>query len=404
MLTEPPIPPNESERIGRLADLDIDYSELQDSLKDLSKLAAKIAGTTVSLINLIDTFTQWTVSHYGLDIDQMAREDSVCQYTIVSKESFEVKDLREDERFRDKFYVTDPPNLTYYFGVPLQTSDGYQLGALCVMDKIGHEISPEKIEMLQIIAAEVVSRLSTFHLMQRMNDTVKDAKDKQRKVAHDIRGPLGGIVSLAEIIRTQGDDNSMEQVMEFISLIQKSGTSLLDLANEILSSEKTVQSVAEQKNGIRFLTLQELQAKLEKLYLPQALAKQVQFTVNVNGNYGHIPLSKNKLMQIIGNLISNAIKFTAPGGKVSVDLDLEIGKGTKTLNIKVNDTGCGISAESIQSILAGEEAVSSDGTSGEKGFGFGLPLVKKLVDSMNGKLSITSEKGKGSDFFVQLPQ
>jgi signal transduction histidine kinase len=398
-----PIPSNELERIDRLSDLDIDYTDLQDALKDLSKLAAKVAGTSISLINIIDTLTQWTVSNYGLDIDQMAREDSVCQYTIMGREGFEVKDLTKDERFRDKFYVTGQPNLTYYFGVPLSTSDGYNLGALCVMDKVGKEISPEKIEMLTLIANEVVSRISVYRVMQQMRDRIKEAKDSQRKVAHDIRGPLGGIIGLAEIISSQGDQNKMDQVLEFISLIRKSGSSLLDLANEILSSDKTViDANAAQVQQYQF-NLQELKQKLEKLYLPQALAKQIQFRVEVMGNNGLAPLSKNKLLQITGNLISNAIKFTPPMGKVEVELDLMIGKGTRMLKIAVRDTGMGIEPDAVNQILSGNVS-SSEGTMGEQGYGFGLSLVKKLVSSMNGALEISSEPGKGSVFYVQIHQ
>lgn len=401
MKPAPPIPSNELERINHLSDLDIDYTDLQESLKDLSKLAAKVAGTSISLINIIDTFTQWTVSNYGLDIDQMTREDSVCQYTIVGKEGFEVKDLTQDERFRDKFYVTGLPNLTYYFGVPLTTSDGYNLGALCVMDKVGKEISPEKVEMLTLIANEVVSRISVYRVIQQMRDRVKEAKDAQRKVAHDIRGPLGGIIGLAEIISSQGDQNKMDQVLEFIGLIRKSGSSLLDLANEILSTDKQIADTgAAQKYQFN---LEELKQKLEKLYLPQALAKQIQFRVEVMGNNGLAPLSKNKLLQITGNLISNAIKFTQPMGKVEVELDLMIGKGTKMLKITVRDTGIGIAPDLVTQILSGNVS-SSEGTIGEQGYGFGLSLVKRLVDSMNGTLEISSEPGKGSVFYVQIHQ
>ena len=186
----PPVPANEMDRIIALSEFDLDYSDLKENFKDLTKLAAKVAGTEVSLINLIDTFTQWSVSSYGLDIDQMPREDSVCQYTIVSKESFEVSNLSEDERFSDKFYVVEEPKLRYYFGVPLQTDDGINIGALCVMDKIGKEISPEKVELLKIIAGEIVNRFNAMRVIKTLQNRIKEENDTRRKVAHDIRGPL----------------------------------------------------------------------------------------------------------------------------------------------------------------------------------------------------------------------
>ena len=66
MNANPPMPSNEIDRLRRLSDFDLDYSDAQESLRDLTKLAAKIAGTSISLINLIDGFTQWSVANYGL--------------------------------------------------------------------------------------------------------------------------------------------------------------------------------------------------------------------------------------------------------------------------------------------------------------------------------------------------
>ncbi|MES2005976.1 MAG: GAF domain-containing sensor histidine kinase [Bacteroidota bacterium] len=401
----PPMPSNESERVLSLLNLDIDYTEVQESLKELTKLAAKVAGTSISLVNLIDTLTQWTVSNYGLELQQMAREDSVCQYTILKENSFEVKDLTADERFNDKSYVTGPPAVKYYLGVPLQTGDGYNIGALCVLDQVGKEITPEKIELLKIIADEIVSRLTAYHVIQQLRSRVKEARETQRKVAHDIRGPLGGIISLAEIISSQGNQNQMDQVLEFIGLIQKSGTSLLDLANEILTSEKKTDDrkdpTAEPNDHL--FNLVALKEKLEHLYSPQALPKNIDFTVTINGRNGLAPLSKNKLLQIIGNLISNAIKFTPAKGKVGVELDLSVSNGKKILAITVRDSGVGISQDAINIILQGN-ADSTSGTDGEKGYGFGLSLVRYLVEGMGGRMQVSSVLQEGTVFEVQLPQ
>jgi signal transduction histidine kinase len=114
-----------------------------------------------------------------------------------------------------------------------------------------------------------------------------------------------------------------------------------------------------------------------------------------------IPFPKNKLLQITGNLISNAIKFTPNGGKVSVGLDMDISNSKYNLNIKVQDSGEGISEEKIDNILNGS-ASSEQGTEGEKGYGFGLQLIKHLISGLNGKLNITSTPGEGSVFEVMI--
>lgn len=400
-----PVPANEMERLLGLSELDIDYSDHQITFQDLAKLAAKVTGTRISLVNLIDSLTQWTISNYGLDIEQMLREDSVCQYTIMESDHFEVGDLSADERFKDKFYVTGEPNVKYYYGIPLKTSDGLQIGALCVLDQERKTLDPEKIELLKIIADEIVARLKTHKVLENLKSRLLEARQTQKKVAHDIRGPLGGIVGLAQIIRDQGDQNRMDEVLEFINLIHKSGNSILDLAEEILDSHREKNATAEPSrasNGQGF-TLMIFKDKLEKLYGPQAKHKNIRFQVQTSPLTENIHFSKSKLLQITGNLISNSMKFTPSGGEVTVDLHLLIDQAKPVLHISVRDTGVGISEENIQAILSGN-ASSTGGTGGEQGFGFGLALVKHLVDNLGGKISITSEPGIGTNFEINLPQ
>ncbi|MET3979385.1 signal transduction histidine kinase [Mucilaginibacter sp. UYP25] len=394
-----PIPGNEMERIISLSDFDLDYTSFQDNFKDLAKLAAKVAGTEISLINLIDSFTQWTITNHGLDIEQMPREESVCQYTIASPEDhFEVKDLKADERFKDRFYVADDPNLRYYYGIPLKTAEGHNLGALCMLDKDLKTLSPEKVELLTIIADEIVNRLNAHRVITGLKTKLHEANETKKKVAHDIRGPLGGIIGLAQVISEQGQENEIDEVLEFINLIQRSGRSLLELADEILTADKPQRDLkADEFNLIVF------KDKLEKLYTPQAVYKKIKFTVNTSVNSSTIPFSKNKLLQITGNLISNAMKFTPVNGSVSVDLSLKIEETQNLLQINVTDTGVGLSQQAIDTILSGK-AESTNGTGGEQGYGFGLALVKHLVDTLKGNMHIYSHPGKGANFEIALPQ
>ena len=178
-----PIPKNELERVIDLSDYDLDYSGLEDNFKDLAKLAANVAGTKISLVNLIDSFTQWSISNHGLEIEQMPREDSVCQYTIMGDQPFEVGDLSADDRFKDKDYVIEDPNLRYYYGLPLTTSEGHNIGALCVLDKEVKSISPEKTELLKIIANEIVNRLKALKVINDLKSQLKYADQTKKKVS-----------------------------------------------------------------------------------------------------------------------------------------------------------------------------------------------------------------------------
>lgn len=397
-----PVPDNEEGRLWALSEFDVDYTEMQDVFKDLVLLAAKITKTEVSLVNLIDSYTQWSVSAHGIEIEQMERTESVCQYTISNNSDyFEVKGLSKDDRFKDKSYVVNEPKLDYYFGVPLIAEGGYSLGALCVLDKNVKELSPENIELLKIIGKEVVNRLVTLKTIQELKSQATIDSALRKKVAHDIRGPLGGIISLTQIISMQGENNKLSDVLEFITMIQKAGTSLLDLATEILNSEDKQAIKPKDDVVANGFSLDAFKQKLERLYLPQAKNKSIIYTVSLMADSIDKPFPKNKLLQITGNLITNAIKFTPINGSVSVGLGLFNNANMQVLTIKVIDTGIGLDKDAINNILAGKKD-TSDGTAGEIGFGFGLALVKRLVDDLNGSMTIESVPNEGTTFTITL--
>ena len=398
------IPENEMERLMALSELDLDFLGLENSLSDLTKLAAKIAGTKVSIVNLIDHFTQWSVSSSGAETGQIPREDSICQYTILnpSQTDFEVKDLSADERFSDKGYVRDNPNYRYYYGIPLKISPDVSLGALCVLDTDYKDLSPEKKEMLSIIAKEVVNRLKIYKAIEGLQKRVHETQQVKNRVAHDIRGPLGGIIGLAEIIQAQGNQNKLDEVLEFISLIQKSGKSLLELADEILSQDYGPgKDKAPRKPTDAEFTLNSLKTKMLSMFEPQAFVKNIDLNVQVDSPNAEVPFPKNKILQILGNLVSNSIKFTPEGGKIEVLCDMEIIGNDKILLFEVKDSGAGMSQEKIDEILSGE-GTSTTGSAGETGFGFGLKLVFHLVQGLNGKVELNSTLGGGTQFKVLI--
>ncbi len=394
-----PVPNNEFERLLALNELELDYSDLNQSLGDLTKLAAKIAGTSISFINLIDTFTQWSVSSFGMEVSQTPREESVCQYTILEENSkgLEVPDLAADERFKDRDYVTGDPFLKYYFGVSLKIDEGLAIGSLCVMDDEYRSLSDEKKEMLEIVAEEIVTRIKTLHAISTLKKRLQESNTVKNNVAHDIRGPLGGIVGLTEIIELQGERNTLEEVLNYISLIQKSGKTVLELTDEILSRSSVVGKPKEHE-----FTLATLREKVIDLFGPQAMTKNVRFRVNHATEHASLPFSKNNILQILGNLISNSIKFTPAGGEVVVNLEMEVKDRFRQLLFKVKDSGVGMSKEKIDQIVNGNTA-SSSGTSGEKGYGFGLNLVLRLVTNLGGQISVSSEPGTGTQFELTLP-
>ncbi|MDQ8193809.1 GAF domain-containing sensor histidine kinase [Coraliomargarita sp. SDUM461004] len=393
-------PTNEFERLIELTELDLDYSNLQIQLEDLTKLAARIAGTEMSLVNLIDSYTQWSVANCGIDIQQMPREESICQYVIMDGKPLEVKDLKEDARFSQRPYVVDGPKMHYYYGVPLTTGSGVHLGALCVMDKESKDISPENQELLVMVANQVIRRLEALKTIKSLEDRIDELHSSKLKVSHDIRNPISGIIGLAEMMKDEVKNARVSEVIELLDVIQKGGQSLLELADSILHQEDRRAEPGENEFSCDTFT-----QKLQELYLPQAKVKQVRLEFEVGQENSSIFFSKNRLLQITGNLISNSIKFTPVDGLVRISVSVDVSdeaSASNTLLIRVLDTGTGMSAAKIEAILSGQ-VDSETGTSGEHGYGFGLSLVMHLIKKAEGSLKIKSELGHGSEVEVRLP-
>lgn len=388
--------PAENERVMDLLEYDLDYQTLETHLSDLTELAASISGTKVSLINLIDNYSQWSVAGYGMEIGQMHREDSVCNLTIQQNDPLEIKNLKIDDRFNKKSYVEGEAGLRYYFGIPLKTDSGNAIGTLCMLDESHKELSPAKVNQLQLVADEIMNRLNMLKKIKSLQSKILKKEEAHRKLCHDIRGPLGGIMGLSEMISDQGDENSIEDVLDSIKMIHQSSHSLLEMANELLT-EADSQNI----NDDFRITLPELGAKLTQLYSPMAASKGVEFSVEVDKKNNELSFSKLKLFQIIGNLISNSVKFTPKSGIITTSLRLEEGDVYNRLFITVKDTGVGMSDQQMQQIMNGN-ALSTYGTDGEAGFGLGLTNVKKLVEESNGTFTIESTEGEGTIFKISV--
>jgi signal transduction histidine kinase len=201
------------------------------------------------------------------------------------------------------------------------------------------------------------------------------------------------------MILSEGLDNDMNDVLEYSNLIKKSGNTVLELSGEILKSFQV--KPHSNSTGDGFFNLLIFKEKLEQLYLPQARNKNINYQIFTSEDTDHVSVSKNKLLQIAGNLISNALKFTPVNGIITVTLTLKIEEPQNSLHIIIKDNGVGMSTEQLNSILSGK-VLSKDGTSGEQGYGFGLAMVKNLVESLHGEIKISSVIGEGTTFDVRV--
>ncbi len=154
-----PKPSNEEKRLEALKKLNILDSMPEKQFDDITKLASIICGTPMTLITLIDENRQWFKSKIGLEGTETPRDVSFCRYAIMDDKVFEVENALKDSRFVNNPFVTGDPNVRFYAGAPLKTEEGYNLGALCVIDTKPNKLSAEQKEALTILANEVVANM-----------------------------------------------------------------------------------------------------------------------------------------------------------------------------------------------------------------------------------------------------
>ncbi|HXJ75970.1 MAG TPA: GAF domain-containing protein, partial [Candidatus Dormibacteraeota bacterium] len=140
-----PLPQNEPERLAALRRYHVLDTAPEPAFDDLTRLAAHICGTPVSLITLLDEKRQWFKSRFGLDLKESPREYSFCSHSILGQDVFVVEDARQAEGFADNPVVAGGPGIRFYAGMPLITPDGFALGTMCVMDREPRRLEPEQM-------------------------------------------------------------------------------------------------------------------------------------------------------------------------------------------------------------------------------------------------------------------
>jgi len=172
-MTKFPVPENEDQRLEVLRSYQILDTLTEEEYDRITKLASLICGAPISLISLIDKDRQWFKSTHGLEADETPRDLAFCQYTIMGNDLFEITDATADERFKDHPFVTNDPNVRFYAGYPLTDPQGYNLGSLCVIDRVARSLSEEQKEALHLLSIEVVQLITERRLTAELRNFEK---------------------------------------------------------------------------------------------------------------------------------------------------------------------------------------------------------------------------------------
>lgn len=194
----------ERSRINALNSYNILDTPSEPQFDAITSLASYICDTPVSLISFLDHERLWVKARKGIELSEIPRDQTMCQYTIGSPAVLQTEDFHKDKRFCGNKYLQASP-FHFYAGAPLTTTDGYKIGALCVTDYSARKLSEKQIEALQILANEVMSHLELRKKNQQLKELLENEKRflslfNNSSELHCVTDPQGIILYCNDIV------------------------------------------------------------------------------------------------------------------------------------------------------------------------------------------------------------
>lgn len=254
--------------------------------------------------------------------------------------------------------------------------------------------------LLVFVSLSLKNRREKNNILEKQKnelDQINKTKDKMFLIiGHDLRGPIGNLKSLIEMLLEDDEIIQNKSLLETFNIFMKSVQSVSDLLENLLLWAKS------QRGEILFdpedLSLNTIINRNLQLFRTIAEHKKIDLKVTMIGNYD-IHADKNMLMTVVRNILSNALKYTPRGGLVEIKVQNE-GKFNK---VEIKDSGIGFDKEIADKIFDDKSFYTTVGTNNEAGSGLGLLLTKEFILANGGRIWAESEPDKGASFYFTVP-
>jgi signal transduction histidine kinase len=387
--------------------------DLETLLATIVAKAVQLSNTDAGVIYVFDELDQTlrVRATYGLSDDlvaairgQPAGASDALRRAIQDRQPLEIEDIR-DEPPSPVREIAMRAGFRARLVVPLVGADRV-VGALVIRRKQPGKFPTSTIELLQTFAAQSVLAIQNARLFQEIEDKSRQlqlaSENKSQFVSsmsHELRTPLNAIIGLTEMMVKNAGRFGTEKAQEPLQRVNRAGTHLLGLINQVLDLSK----IEAGKLELNPQTVQLAPLINDVISTAGQLAEQNKnrLVVDAQEDLGALTVDPMRLQQILLNLLSNACKFTK-AGEVKLAAR-KVSNGSSFVEFAVSDTGIGMTAEQQAKLF--EEFTQADATTAQNfgGTGLGLAITRKLARMMGGDVTVTSEPGKGSVFTVRLP-
>ncbi len=334
--------------------------------------------------------------------------------TIAVKTAMERKVVVTDELARSSIAAyflneTDSLKLKTLISIPLMVQNEVQ-GVLEILSPKVESFVQEDLKLLSIIANELAIGMSRKRLMdevtiknielenekKRTDDANETLKRFLATFSHELRAPLNAIVGFSEILTSDLKNLPPDRTSDFMKNINESGKHLQGLINDILDLSKI--EAGKMELHVEAYPVAYFTDSIQRVMQAALQQKNINLSFEVAPEIDQLVVDQTRFKQILVNLVSNAVKYSNPGGKVTV----AIRRFVNEIEVIVEDQGIGIKPEDLSRLFqAFQQGNNAKGP--KEGTGLGLVITKRLVELHGGHIKVESEWGKGSTFRFRIP-